>query len=90
MVMCCLPTQVTQAVRKPLAGRKVFEMVVRIILTLVLIVLSYRETGVFTALSLFLIFLGIELQGFLTKRALDGLRALQNSDSFTNPSATRK
>lgn len=44
-------------------------MVVRIILTLALIVLSYRETGIFTALSLFFIFLGLELQGFLTKRS---------------------
>ncbi len=65
-------------------------MVVRIILTLVLIALSYRETGIFTALSLFLIFCGMEIWGWLTKRTLDGLRALQNSDSFTTPAATRK
>ena len=55
-------------------------MVVRIILTLALIVLSYRETGIFTALSLFFIFLGLELQGFLTKRALDDVPPQEAGD----------
>jgi FtsH-binding integral membrane protein len=65
-------------------------MAVRIVLTLILIALSYRETGIFTALSLALIFIGMEISGWLTKRALDELRDLKNSDSFTNPAATRK
>lgn len=52
-------------------------MVIRIILTLVLIVFSYRETGVFTALSLFLIFMSIELQGCLIKRAASMLKAVE-------------
>jgi len=46
-------------------------MFVRIILTLLLIYASYGETGAFTATSFLLIFLYIELQGRLTKRALD-------------------
>lgn len=46
-------------------------MFVRIILTLLLIYASYRETGAFTATSFLLIFLYIELQGRLTKRPPD-------------------
>jgi len=46
--------------------------IIRFILTLALIYGAYTETGVFTALSLFLIFVAIELQGWLTQRALDG------------------
>ena len=44
-------------------------MIIRIILTLALIYGAYTETGVFTALSLFLIFVAIEAKGFLIKRA---------------------
>ena len=43
-------------------------MIVRVILTLLLIVLSYTETGIFTALSLFFIFLAIEAQGLVNKK----------------------
>ena len=45
---------------------------IRIILTLALLYGAYRETGIFTGLSLFLIFVTFELQGFLTKRTPDG------------------
>lgn len=37
----------------------------RIILTLLLIYGVYTETGMWTALSLFLVFVGIEIQGYL-------------------------
>ena len=50
--------------------------VIRFILTLALIYGAYTETGVFTTLSLLLIFVAIELNGWLTKRATDGLRRL--------------
>jgi hypothetical protein len=46
--------------------------VIRFILTLAFVYGAYTETGVFTALSLLVIFVAIELQGWLTKRALDG------------------
>ena len=45
--------------------------VIRAILTLALIYGAYTETGIFTALSLLLIFVALESQGWLTKRALD-------------------
>jgi hypothetical protein len=41
---------------------------IRIVLTLTMVVFSYRETGVFTALSLFLIFMAIEALTFLIKQ----------------------
>ncbi len=45
--------------------------VIRAILTLAFIYGAYTETGIFTALSLLLIFVALEAQGFLTKRAMD-------------------
>ncbi len=53
---------------------------IRFVLTLALIYGSYTETGVFTALSLLLIFVAIELQGWLTKRALDGVPPQEAGD----------
>lgn len=41
---------------------------IRWILTLILIFGSYRETGFYTALSLFLIFVAIEIQAFLNRK----------------------
>ena len=52
--------------------------VVRAILTLALIYGAYAETGIFTALSLFLISVALEAQGWLTKRALDAANPLEN------------
>lgn len=49
--------------------------IIRFILTLALVYGAYTETGVFTALSLLLIFVSIELNGWLTKRALDAANA---------------
>ena len=46
--------------------KKVF----RFILTLALVYLAYTETGIFTALSLLLIFVSFEVQGWLTKQAV--------------------
>ncbi|MBI2758775.1 MAG: hypothetical protein HYX49_08865 [Chloroflexi bacterium] len=51
--------------------------VIRAILTLALIYGAYTETGIFTALSLLLIFVSIEVQSRLTKRALDAGQAGQ-------------
>lgn len=64
--------------------------VIRFILTLALIYGAYTETGVFTALSLLLIFVAIELNGWLTKRALDAAKSpakelLETAYRFSNP-----
>ncbi len=45
------------------------QRVIRVILTLALIYGAYTETGIFTALSLFLIFSALEAQVYLTKRS---------------------
>lgn len=52
--------------------------IIRWVLTIALTYGAYTETGIFTALSLLLIFVAIEAQGWLTKRALDEGRAVQN------------
>ena len=49
--------------------------VIRAILTLALIYGAYTETGIFTALSLLLIFVALEAQGWLTKRVLDAAKS---------------
>lgn len=46
---------------------------IRVILTLALIYGAYTETGIFTALSLLLIYIAIESQGWITKRAVGKL-----------------
>ena len=56
--------------------------IIRAILTLALIYGAYTETGVFTALSLLLIFVAIELQGWLTKRALDAANVCRVINHF--------
>ena len=45
--------------------------IIRSILTLLLVYGAYTETGVFTALSLLLIFIYLEVNAVLVKRALD-------------------
>ena len=45
------------------------QRVIRVILTLALVYGDYTETGIFTALSLFLIFSALEVQVWLTKRS---------------------
>lgn len=52
--------------------------VIRWVLTIALTYGAYTETGIFTALSLLLIFVGLEANGWLTKRALDEGRAVQS------------
>lgn len=52
--------------------------VIRWVLTIALTYGAYIETGIFTALSLLLIFVGLEANGWLTKRALDEGRAVQS------------
>ena len=47
---------------------KKIQIIIRIILTLALIYGAYTETGIWTALSLFLIFIGMEIHGYLIKR----------------------
>lgn len=64
--------------------------VIRAILTLALIYGAYTETGIFTALSLLLIFVALEAQGRLTKRALDAAKSpakelLETAYRFSNP-----
>lgn len=49
--------------------------VIRAILTLALIYGAYTETGIFTALSLLLISVALEAQGWLTQRALDAAKS---------------
>ena len=39
-------------------------MIIRVLLTLALIYLSYMETGIFTAICLFLIMVSVELENF--------------------------
>lgn len=46
-------------------------MIIRIILTIALIIASYRETGIFTALSLLLIFAAIEINNYIVKKLVD-------------------
>lgn len=64
--------------------------VIRAIITLALIYGAYTETGIFTALSLLLIFVALEAQGWLTKRALDAAKSpakelLETAYRFSNP-----
>lgn len=47
---------------------KKIPIIIRIILTLLLIYGVYLETGIWTTLSLFLIFVGMEAQGYLTEK----------------------
>ena len=47
---------------------KKIPVIIRIILTPLLIYGVYGETGIWTALSLFLIFIAIEAQGYLMRR----------------------
>jgi len=42
-------------------------MIIRLILTIVLLYGVYTETGIWTALSLFLVFSAIELQDFVDR-----------------------
>ena len=59
--------------------------VIRFILTLALIYGAYTETGVFTALSLLLIFVAIELNSWLTQRAADLLSRLAKWAGLAQP-----
>lgn len=64
--------------------------VIRAILTLALVYGAYTETGIFTALSLLLIFVALEAQGWLTKRALDAAKSpvkelLETAYRLSNP-----
>ena len=43
------------------------QKIIRYVLTLLIIYGAYTETGTWTALSLFLIFMGIEINGYLIK-----------------------
>ena len=45
---------------------KKIPIIIRIILTLLLVYGIYTETGIWTALSLFLVFVGMEVQAYLT------------------------
>jgi len=55
--------------------------VIRWSITILLIYLSYKETGFFTALSLFFIFIGFEAMDYLiretNKKIANGLRYLE-------------
>ena len=59
--------------------------IIRAILTLALIYGAYTETGVFTALSLLLIFVAIELNSWLTQRAADLLSRLAKWAGLAQP-----
>jgi len=44
---------------------KMISMIIRILLSLLLIGLSYKETGIFTAINFFLIFTAFELKAII-------------------------
>jgi len=48
---------------------KKLSMIIRFILTFLLIYGAYTETGIWTALSLFLIFMSVEIQSYLIRKS---------------------
>jgi len=62
---------------KPL---KLLGIIVRIVLTLVLIFLVHRETGIWTALCFFLIFISLELFGIAVHYIMKSLKKLVGLD----------
>ena len=55
---------------------KTLSHTIRIVLTLILVCFAYKETGIFTAICLFLIFVGIEALSFTIKGIWGALELL--------------
>jgi len=50
------------------------QKIIRYVLTLLIIYGAYTETGMWTALSLFLIFMGMEINGYLIGKVIRKLK----------------
>jgi hypothetical protein len=58
-------------------GGKMIGKIIRWVATLVLIYFVYQETGIWTSLTMFLIFVSFELQNILDKELISFLRKSQ-------------